>query len=78
MKRRVARLQERVQEFYNATKASADKQAASELGVSEKLLVVSKADDITPGSHLNNAQYMDVIERDGSTAQKIRLGFISK
>lgn len=72
MKRHLGVLQERIQEFYNASKTYSNKTVTAKLGVLEKYTVVSSAIDITPGDHLNNAQYKDVIERDGTTEQKIR------
>lgn len=75
-RRRMAQLQQRVQDFYNISRAGSDKLAASEMGISDKYLVVNKDIEITPGSHLNNAQYIEVIEREGSTEQKIRFVFL--
>lgn len=72
MRKRVIRLQERLQEFYNASKTASDKQSAIGLGVYDKYVLVNRIDDITPAEHLNNAQYTDVIERDGNTHQEIR------
>jgi hypothetical protein len=72
VKMSILRLQNRIQEFYNASKASSDKLAVAKLGINERYLVVNKEIDISPGLHLNNAQYKDVIERDGTTEQKIR------
>jgi len=70
---RVSRLQDRINEFYNEGKKSNNKEAAAKLWINEKNLVVKKNVQVYPGQHLLNAQYKDVIERDGTTEQKIRL-----
>lgn len=69
---RLNRLQDRINEFYNDAKKSDDKQKASKLWINEKNVVVKKENHTLPGDHLVRAQYKDVIERDGSTDQKIR------
>lgn len=70
---RLNRLQDRINEFYNdGKKSSNDKQLASKLWINEKNVVVKKENHALPGDHLVRAQYKDVIERDGSTDQKIR------
>lgn len=69
---RVSRLQDRINEFYNAGKRSTDKEAAAKLWINEKNLVVKKTAQVLPGDHLIRAQYKDVIERDGTIEQKIR------
>lgn len=69
---RVSRLQDRINEFYNAGKRSANKEAAADLWINEKNLVVKKMTQVLPGDHLIRAQYKDVIERDGTIEQKIR------
>lgn len=68
----IARLQSRIKEFYNDGKTSSNKNAAWRLWINDKNLVVSKENHALPSDHLNRAQYIDVIERDGSTDQKIR------
>lgn len=70
------RLQDRINEFYTDGKQSDDKKAAADMWINDKNVVVKKDENVTPGSHLENAQYIDVIERDGSTQQKIRFLFI--
>lgn len=69
---RLNRLQDRINEFYNDGKKSDDKQKAAKLWINEKNVVVKKESQVLPGDHLVRAQYKDVIERDGSTDQKIR------
>lgn len=69
---RLNRLQDRINEFYNDGKNSNDKIKASKLWINEKNVVVKKENHALPGDHLVRAQYKDVIERDGSTDQKIR------
>lgn len=66
------RLQDRVNEFYTDGKLAEDKKAATDMWINDKNVVVKKNENITPGSHLAKAQYIDVIERDGSIQQKIR------
>lgn len=72
---RLNRLQDRISEFYNDGKKSNDKQKASKLWINEKNVVVKKKNHALPGDHLVRAQYKDVIERDGSSDQKIRYYF---
>lgn len=69
---RVSRLQDRINEFYNNGKRSSDKEAATKLWINDKNVVVKKTTQVLPGDHLSNAQYKDVIERDGTMEQKIR------
>lgn len=69
---RVSRLQDRINEFYNAGKLSSDKVAAAKLWINEANVVVKKTKQVLPGDHLTVAQYKDVIERDGTMEQKIR------
>lgn len=69
---RLATLQRRISEFYEAAKTSSNKAAAAKLWIDDKHVVVSKAQQTLPGEHLTRAQYKDVIERDGSTQTKIR------
>lgn len=70
--KRVSRLQDRISEFYNAGKLSANKEAAEKLWINEYNVVVKKASPVLPGDHLMKAGYKDVIERDGTMEQKIR------
>lgn len=65
-------LQERLIEFYESGKRAEDKKAATDMWINEKNVLVKKTENITPGSHLAKAQYIDVIERDGNTQQEIR------
>lgn len=69
---RLAALQQRIVDFYEAGK-SADKTKAAKLWITDKLTVVHKEKQTLPGEHLTRAQYKDVIERDGSFEKKIRL-----
>lgn len=71
VKTRLTRLQNRIEEFYENGKKSSNKEAAAQLWINEKNLVVKKKEDVSPGDHLTRAQYKDVIEREG-TEQKIR------
>lgn len=72
---RLKRLQDRISEFYKDGKKSDNKEAAVRMWIYDKNTVVKKDNHVLPGEHLNNAQYKDVIERDGSTQQKIRWVF---
>lgn len=72
IKTRLTRLQDRISEFYNNGKKSNNKEAAAKLWINEKNVVIKKEEQVLPGDHLVRAQYKDVIERDGSTEQKIR------
>lgn len=72
IKTRLTKLQDRINEFYNEGKKSSNKEAAAKLWINEKNVVVKKEKEVLPGDHLVRAQYKDVIERDGSTQQKIR------
>lgn len=49
-----------------------DKAVATDLWIDDKHTVVDKNALVLPGDHLVSAMYKDVIERDGSTSQKIR------
>lgn len=69
---RLKKLQARIGTFYEDGKNSNDQQAAKKMAISPKLLVVPKETPVLPGEHLIKASYKDVIERDGSTSQKIR------
>lgn len=71
--RRLKKLQQRIQTFYSEGKASPDTAAALKMQINPKLTVVDKETPVLPGEHLVKAEYKDVIERDGSTAQKIKL-----
>lgn len=71
IKTRLTRLQNRINEFYNDAK-KANSPNAFKLWINEKNVVVKKETEVLPGDHLIRAQYKDVIERDGSTDQKIR------
>jgi len=73
---RLVRLQHRIEEFYEKAKLldeKTKKEEATKLWISDKNLVVSKKDHALPGEHLIKAQYKDVIEREGTTEQKIRI-----
>lgn len=75
---RLVRLQHRIEEFYEKAKlvdTETKKEEATKLWISDKNLVVSKKEHSLPGEHLIRAQYKDVIERDGTTEQKIRYNF---
>lgn len=72
---RYERLKHRIEEFYEKAKLLDPKtkeEEASKLWISDKTLIVSKKQHTLPGEHLVRAQYKDVIERDGTTEQKIR------
>lgn len=68
----IAKLQQRVREYYESSKNYSNKTVAAKLGILDKYTVVNSEIAITPNDHLTNAQYKDVIERDGTTEQKIR------
>lgn len=72
LKTRISRLQNRIEEFYEDGKKSNNKEAAAELWINAKNVVVKKEKETLPGDHLIRAQYKDVIEREGPTEQKIR------
>lgn len=72
---RLVRLQHRIEEFYEKAKLVDPKtkeEEASKLWINDKNLIVTKKEHSLPGEHLVRAQYKDVIERDGTTEQKIR------
>lgn len=69
---RVSALQHRIQEFYEAGKLSNDRVATKRLWINETNLVVNKTEQVSPHTHLTDAKYKDVIERDGTMEQKIR------
>lgn len=72
VKKRLSRLQNRIQEFYEEGKISSDKELAQKLWINEKNVVIAKKEKVLPEEHLSRAQYKDVIEREGPTEQKIR------
>lgn len=72
IKTRLTQLQNRINEFYENGKQTAYKDVAPKLWINVKNVVVKKENQVLPGDHLIRAQYKDVIERDGSTDQKIR------
>lgn len=69
---RLKKLQNRIGTFYDDGKKSANKDGAKKMAIEDKYTVVAKETPILPGDHLIKASYKDVIERDGSTSQKIR------
>lgn len=69
---RLKKLQSRIGTFYDDGKKSSNKDGAKKMAIEEKYTVVAKETPILPGDHLIRASYKDVIERDGSTSQKIR------
>lgn len=69
---RVSRLQDRINEFYNAGKLSTDKNAKEKLWINDANVVVKKTKQVLPGDHLTVAKYKDVIERNGAMDQEIR------
>lgn len=68
----VVQLQSGLKNWYNRGLNNVDKSIASDMWIDDKHTVVSKENLIFPGDHLIVASYKDVIERDGSTSQKIR------
>lgn len=72
VKTRLTRLQGRIKEFYEEGKKLSNKADAAKLWINEKNLIVDKKEQVLPGDHLTQAQYKDVIEREGPTEQKIR------
>lgn len=72
LKARLLRLQNRIEEFYEDGKRHKNQEAATQLWINEKNLVVKKEKETSPGDHLIRAQYKDVIEREGPIEQKIR------
>jgi len=68
----VALLQTGLKNWYNNGLDNVDKTIASSLWIDDKHTVVDRDGLILPGDHLTLASYKDVIERDGSTSQKIR------
>lgn len=69
----VAQLQAGLKNWYDDGLQSVDKSVAKKLWIENGYTVVTKSDLVLPGTHLDIASYRDVIERDGSTSQKIRL-----
>nr|AAL58078.1 transferrin precursor [Aedes aegypti] len=70
---RFQRLQQRLQQFYQDAKNSADTDKALKMWVDRKNVLVDREVPVQPGDHLNRAQYKDVIERDGPFQNKIKL-----
>lgn len=68
----VAQLQVGLKNWYTDGLDNVEKSVASKLWIDDKHTVESKNDLVFPGDHLVSASYKDVIERDGSTSQKIR------
>ncbi len=68
----VAQLQTGLKNWYDDGLQSVDKSVAKKLWIEDQYTVVAKSDTVLPGTHLDIALYKDVIERDGSTSQKIR------
>lgn len=69
---RVSRLQDRINEFYEAGKVSNDRDGTAKLWINETNLIVKKMEQVSPYTHLTDAKYKDVIERDGAMEQEIR------
>lgn len=65
-------LQRGLMNWYNTALTNVDKAVARKLWIDEEHLVVPSNEPVFPGDHLVSANYKDVIERDGSTSQKIR------
>lgn len=72
VKTRLTRLQNRIAEFYENGKQSSNKEAAAQLWINEKNLIVKKETPVLPGDHLKRAQYKDVIERGSPLEPNIR------
>lgn len=72
LKTRLLRLQNRIEEFYEDGKKSSNKEAAANMNIYPNNVVVKKDKETSPGEHLIQAQYKDVIEREGPIEQKIR------
>lgn len=68
----VARLQNGLRNWYTNGVDNVEKSVAGKLWIDDKHTVVAKNVLVLPGDHLVSAAYKDVIERDGSTSQKIR------
>lgn len=69
---KLTRLQDRINAFYNEGKQLDDKVLTAKMWINEKNVVVKKDQHTLPGDHLTNAQYKDVIERDGNMQIKVR------
>lgn len=65
-------LQKKINAFYTAGQQQSDKALAAKMWINDANVVVDKLKQTFPGEHLTNAQYKDVIERDGHMHQKIR------
>jgi len=66
-------LQTELRNWYGDGLEKVDKVIATDMWIDNKHTVVDKDTIVLPGDHLESALYKDVIERDGSTSQKIRL-----
>lgn len=69
---RLTPLQKKINAFYTAGQQQSDKALAAKMWIDENNVVVDNLHQTLPGQHLINAQYKDVIERDGNMHQKIR------
>ncbi|KAJ6639558.1 Transferrin [Pseudolycoriella hygida] len=69
----VAELQSGLRYWYNNGLDGVEKSVASKLWIDDKHTVVDNNILALPGCHLDRALYKDVIERGGSSSQKIRL-----
>lgn len=68
----VAQLQNGLKNWYTNGLDNVEKSVASKLWIDDKHTIEDKNELVFPGDHLVSASYKDVIERDGSTSQKIR------
>lgn len=66
-----AQLQSSLRDWYTNGVNNVNKSVGDQLWIDDKHTVVDKSVLAFPGDHLVLASYKDVIERDGSTSQKI-------